>query len=422
MRALFSYGVALLILLGIGGWLATGTLVVGGNGPGEGERPIISVIEGEEHGPIATRLAEAGLLAEHPHPETDPSLTIAQRVELQSGAAAPLPTVQTVNYVAQPMKIDVPLRGRTQARATVSAVAETAGIIDAVHVSRGDAVEVGDLLCTLDQGTRAAAVAQARAGLEQANASLVQAQLDQETNAELREKGLAAPNTGRAVEVGLSSAVAAVSSAQAALDNAQAELDRTEIRAKVAGVVQDPLANAGALLGQGQPCATIVQLNPMVFLGQVPESRIGLAELGLKATITTVTGAKVEGVVTFISAVADNDTRSFPVEIEFPNENRAIRDGVSAEAIVSLGTAPGHLVPQSVLTLDDDGALGVRTVEDGVVAFHEITIVSDTREGVWVTGLPLSANVITIGQENVTAGQAVDATAAQAAVTSEESV
>ncbi|KRA52950.1 efflux RND transporter periplasmic adaptor subunit [Devosia sp. Root635] len=422
MRALLSYGVALLILLGIGGWLATGTLVVGGQGPGNGEKPIISVIEGQEDGPLHTTLAEAGVLAEHPHPATDPHLTVAQRNEAESGASSPRPTVQTVTYVAQPMKIDVPLRGRTQAKATVGAVAETAGIVDVVHVTKGQAVEAGDLLCTLDQGTRAAAVAQARAGLAQAEAGLQQAQANFDTNAELRAKGLAAPNTARDLEVALSGAKAALSSSQAGLDNAEAELARTEIKAKVAGVVQDPLATAGALLGQGQPCATIVQLNPMLFLGQVPEARIGLAKLGLDAVITTVPGAKVNGKVTFISAVADNATRSFPVEIEFANEDLSIRDGVTAEATVTLGTAPGHLLPQSVLTLDDEGTLGVRTVENGVVAFHAITIVSDTREGVWVTGLPLSADVITVGQENVTAGQAVDATAAEAPTASEESV
>jgi multidrug efflux system membrane fusion protein len=76
-------------------------------------------------------------------------------------------------------------------------------------------------------------------------------------------------------------------------------------------------------------------------------------------------------------------------------------------------------LPQSVLTLDDDGVLGVRTVEDGKVAFHEVTIVSDTRQGVWVTGLPAIAQVITVGQENVTAGQAVNAIAASAAEATE---
>lgn len=414
MRALFSYGVALLILVGIGGWLATGTLVVGGNGPGNGEKPIISVIEGSEHGPLHTRLAEAGVLAEHPEPETDPAMTIAQRNEVE-GAEATLASVRTVVYTAQPMQIDVPLRGRTRAKSSVTATAETAGIVDAVHVTKGQQVAVGDALCTLDQGTRAAAVSQAEAGLAQANAGLVQAQLDYDTNAELREKGLAAPNTGRQVEVGLSAAKAALSSAQAGLDNAQAELDRTEIKAKVAGMVQDPVAVAGSMLGQGQPCATIVQLNPMVFLGQVPESRIGLARTGLDAKITTVTGKEVTGKVTYISSTADNATRSFPVEIEFANENLDIRDGITAQATVTLGSTLGHLLPQSVLTLDDEGVLGVRTVEDGKVAFHAITIVSDTRDGVWVSGLPARAEVITVGQENVNAGQAVTASPDEAA-------
>ena len=111
MRAQVSYGVAGLILVGAGGWLATGTLVVGGNGPGNGERPIVSVIEGQEHGPLHNTLASAGMLAEHHAPETDPALTIAQRNEQQDGANATLTSVRTVTYTAKPMQIDVPLRG-----------------------------------------------------------------------------------------------------------------------------------------------------------------------------------------------------------------------------------------------------------------------------------------------------------------------
>jgi membrane fusion protein, multidrug efflux system len=409
MRALFSYGLAFTILLLAGGWLATGTLVQGGQGPGNGEKPIVSVIEGEDHGPIATALADAGVLAEHHEPEIDPAMTIAQRIESQTGANAPKQTVRVQQFTAQAMPIEVPLRGRTQAKATIAAVAETAGAVDTVHVSKGQRVEAGDLLCTLDQGTRAAAVAQAEAGLEQANAALAQAELNASTNVDLRERGLAAANTANAAEVALAQARAGVTQAQAGLDNARAELDRTEIVAKVDGLVQDPVAVQGSMLNAGSPCATIVQLNPMVFAGMVPEAHIGLARTGLEASIKTVTGQTVEGKVSYISAVADNATRSFPAEIEFPNEDFAIRDGVTAEATVNIGTAPGHLLPQSVLTLDDDGMLGVRTVEDGVVAFYPVTIVSDTRQGVWVTGLPAVADVITVGQENVTAGQAVDA-------------
>lgn len=412
MRAMFSYGLALLILLGAGAWLATGTLVVGGSGPGEGEKPIVSVLEGQEHGPVHNALHDAGLLAQHHAPETDPRLTIAQRNEATTGENAVLPDVRTQVFQAQPMPIEVPLRGRTVARATVTAVAETAGAVDAVHVSKGARVEIGDKLCTLDQGTRAAAVAQAEATLDQANAALAQAQLNFDTNQDLRERGLAAANTAQAADVALAQARAGVSQATAGLDNARAEFDRTEITAKVAGLVQDPVATVGSMLNAGSPCATIVQLDPIVFSGMVPEVHIGLAKLGLKASVTTVTGQSVEGEVTYIAAQADNATRSFPVEIELPNDDFAIRDGVTAQAVVDIGTSPGHLLPQSVLTLDDEGVLGVRSVEDGIVAFHPVTIVSDTRDGVWVSGLPATVEVITVGQESVTAGQAVKASPA----------
>ncbi len=317
--------------------------------------------------------------------------------------------MRTKTFSAQAMPIEVPLRGQTQARATITAVAETAGTVDKVHVTKGQRVNVGDMLCTLDQGTRAAAVAQAKASVAQAEAAVAQAQLSFDTNADLRQRGLAAANTANAAEVGLAQAKAGLSAAQAGVDNAEAELARTEISAKVAGLVQTPLATEGSMLPAGGVCATIVQLDPIVFVGKVPEIHIGLARLGLDAKIRTVTGHTEEGKVTYIASVADNATRAFPIEIEIPNNDYSIRDGVTAEATVNLGTAPGHLLPQSVLTLDDDGVLGVRTVENGVVAFYPVTIVSDTREGVWVTGLPAVAQVITVGQENVSAGQAVTA-------------
>jgi multidrug efflux system membrane fusion protein len=409
MRALFSYGLALLILLGAGAWLATGTLVTGGNGPEEGVRPIISVIEGEDHGPISESLADAGVLAEH-HENAEAALTVAQRNEQVNGENAPLQSVRTAIYDAQPMPIQVPLRGRTQAKATVTAVAETSGILETVHVTKGQKVAAGDLLCTLDQGTRAAGVAQAEAALAQAQAGIEQAQLDFDTNAQLRERGLAAPNTQNQYAVALRSAQAQLSSAEDALDNAREELERTEIVAKVAGVVQDPLANEGTMLAQGATCATIVQLDPMLFTATVPEAYIGLARTGLEATITTVTGQTLQGKVSYISSMANEATRAFPIEIEIPNGDASVRDGVTAQAVVEAGDAPGHLLPQSVLTLDDDGVLGVRTVEDGIVAFYPVTIVSDTREGVWVTGLPDHVQVITVGQEFVNAGEAVEAT------------
>ncbi len=387
MRALYSYGVAGLILVAGAAWLGTGTLVAGGNGPGNGETPIISLIDKNAD------VADAG---HHEEGEVDPHLTIAQRVAESSGAAAPLQSVRTETYQVQAYPIEVPLRGRTKAKSVVTVTPETSGVVTAITVSKGQKVGPGDTLCTLDQGTRAAAVAQAEA-------ALAQAQVNFDTNKALRDKGLAAANTANALE-------AALKAAQSGFDQAKAEFDRTTVTTQVAGVVQDPIATVGSMLSPGMPCATIVELDPMLFVANVPEARIARAELGLAAKVTTVTGQQVDGKVSYISALADEATRSFPIEIELPNKDGQVLSGITASAIVSLGTIPAHLLPQSVLTLADDGTLGVRTVKDSVVEFYPVTIVSDSRAGVWVTGLPPKVDIITMGQEYVVPGQKVEAT------------
>ena len=64
-----------------------------------------------------------------------------------------------------------------------------------------------------------------------------------------------------------------------------------------------------------------------------------------------------------------------------------------------------HLIPQSALTLNDDGTLGVRLVDaEHIVSFNPITVMRDTAKGIWVTGLPSEADVIVVGHEYVTAG------------------
>jgi multidrug efflux system membrane fusion protein len=385
MRAIYSYGVAGAILVAGAAWLATGTLVVGGNGPGNGERPIIPALH-----------ADASAGGGHGAEEVDPHLTIAERVAATAGAESPLQSVRTETYQVQAFPIQAALRGRTKAKSMVTITPETSGVVTEVNVTKGQKVAVGDVLCTLDQGTRAAAVAQAQAGL-------AQAQADFDTNAELRKKGLAPANTANALD-------SALKAAQMGFDQAKAEFDRTQVKTQVAGVVQDPLATVGTMLSPGAPCATVVELDPMLFIGTVPEARIGLARLGLKARIETVTGQQAEGEVSYISPTADDATRSFPIEIQIPNANGGILSGITATATVVMGTMPAHLLPQSVLTLDDEGAMGIRAVENGEVKFYPVTIVSDTRQGVWVTGLPARVDVITVGQEFVIPGQKVDAT------------
>src|SRR5690606_6912436 len=117
MRAIFSYGAAAVIVLLVAAWLATGTLVTGGNVPGQGEKPIISLLEEDEDGPLHTAVDAAGPAREGGHPEdggeSNPRLTIAERRAQASGGTVAR-SVRTPTSVMQPMALQAPLRGRTK--------------------------------------------------------------------------------------------------------------------------------------------------------------------------------------------------------------------------------------------------------------------------------------------------------------------
>ena len=67
-----------------------------------------------------------------------------------------------------------------------------------------------------------------------------------------------------------------------------------------------------------------------------------------------------------------------------------------------------HLVTPSALTLNDNGVVGVKTVEpDNTVKFRTVEIIANNIDGVWLGGLPNKIQLITVGQEFVIDGEIV---------------
>jgi len=90
---------------------------------------------------------------------------------------------------------------------------------------------------------------------------------------------------------------------------------------------------------------------------------------------------------------------------------RRLREGQTAELLIQADGAGAHKLPASAMTLNADGALGVRTVDDNdIVRFVPVKLVRDTPDGVWLTGLAETAEVIVVGQEYVTEGTQVAVT------------
>ena len=141
-------------------------------------------------------------------------------------------------------------------------------------------------------------------------------------------------------------------------------------------------------------------------MGYLPESAVDRVSPGAPAMARLATGGQpITGQVSFLSRSADPQTRTFRVEIEVPNPDMAIRDGQTVEIGIEAAGARAHLLPQSALSLDDDGRLGVTVVKGGDTAeFIPVQIMRDTPQGVWLTGLSDEADVIVIGQEYVVSG------------------
>jgi multidrug efflux system membrane fusion protein len=186
-------------------------------------------------------------------------------------------------------------------------------------------------------------------------------------------------------------------------------MERLEIVAPFAGALETDTAELGALLQPGSICASLIALDPIALVGFAAERDVDRLQVGAPARARLVTGRVVEGRIRFVARSADEETRTYRVEVAAPNPDLAIRDGMTAEITIGLESQPAHFAPQSALTLDKDGRLGVRLVVYDVARFAPATILSDAPNGVWLAGLPDEAAIIVVGQEYAADGRPVAA-------------
>ena len=389
--------------------------------------------------------------------ERDALMAIAQNSDAEMEATDTSDAVQWVSVVAmasaaQTIDSAVIVRGQTEAVRQLTVRSETSGLVINTPLRKGAFVEEGAEMCVLNPGTSQVRLAEALARLAEAKANLPSANSRlPEARARLREaqarveeakinqnaartlaadgyasdtrvaaaqanleSALAAVTSATAgiqsAEGGMQSAQAAVQSAQAAVENAEREISKLTISAPFAGLLESDTAELGALLQPGAACATLIQLDPIKLVGFVPETHVDRMTVGAVGGARLTGGREVRGRVTFLSRSADPLTRTFRVELEVPNTDLSIRDGQTVEIAIASDGADAHLLPGSALTLDDQGRLGVRVAEDGIARFVPVSLIRDTMDGVWVNGLPTTADVIVVGQEYVTDGVPVDVT------------
>jgi multidrug efflux system membrane fusion protein len=290
------------------------------------------------------------------------------------------------------------LSGHTEADRRVILTARTGGILTELRVRRGSQVKEGDVIAVLSDEARISQVVQAKSLVVQRQAEL-----------EAKRRLIATGANPKLDQVNLEAQLEAAKAAQASAD---AELDRGVIRAPWAGVVSDITVEVGkaAFSMAGADIGTLVALDPMLAVVEVSERRLAGINVGDMAEVRLITGATATGKVRFVSKTASQTTRTYRIEIELPNADGAIPDGISADVAIPLSPIPATSVPRSALTFSSAGDLGVRTVDgEGVVGFARVNIIEDEQTAMWVGGVPDGARVIVQGQDFVREGQHVEA-------------
>ncbi|MBV0911158.1 efflux RND transporter periplasmic adaptor subunit [Anianabacter salinae] len=272
--------------------------------------------------------------------------------------------------------------------------AEASGDVAEVLVTKGQDVADGAVIARLS-ATRASA------DLNRAREELDRAQREFDNASELLERGVATADR-------VSQARATLAAARASVTSAEEAINSLEITAPFAGRIETLSLDQGEFVQAGAEVGRIVDNRPLTVAIQVPQQALRRIEDGQPATIRFITGEEREGTVAFVGTSANAETRTFLAEIDVANEDGVIPAGISAEVVIPTGEAQAHFLQPSTVSLDPEGRLGVKTVnEDNRVEFQPVEIVRAEINGIWVTGLPDTARVIIIGQGFVNEGEVV---------------
>jgi len=350
----------------------------------------------------AARIAAVGLVVAavgwiasgHLFPHETAESRAAVQPEVQQPKAF---RVSVIEAQVEPRKRNLVLSGRTEADKKMMVTARADGTISELKVRRGSVVKEGDVIAVLSDEARESRVLQAKAMLMQRKTELA-------ARMKLVEQG----TMPKLEAVNLETQYKA---AEAGLAAAEAERERSVIRAPWSGIVNDvPVEVGQAVLSfSGKEVAQIVSIDPVLAVAEVAERRLHGLNLGDPVEIRLVTGHAARGKIRFISKTASAATRTYRVEVEIPNADGYIPDGITAEVTIPMTPIPAARVPRSALTFSSAGDLGVRIVDAAnKVAFVPVSVVDDQQENMWVGGIADGTRVIVQGQDFVREGQVVE--------------
>lgn len=348
-----------------------------------------------------------------------------RKAHASPSAAATAPTAAVVLVERKPIANTITLSGDFRPFQEVDVHAKVAGYIRKIYVDVGDHVKAGQVLAVLEvpelnaqvQGADAAcqhardAIRRAKGDLARAESLHAATHLDYD-----RLKQASAARPGLIAQQELDDAMAKdkegeaqISADEAALAEAQSQLDEaiaqqkqysamsdyTRITAPFTGVVTKRYVDTGALVQAGTnsntqalPVVSVAQTDLFRLTLPVPESAVPSVRLGSTVTVRVpALNRNFDGKVSRYADAVEQDTRTMHTEVDVPNRNGRIVEGMYAEVDLTLNRKASVLaVPvqavtrngdeASVLVVNSQDRIEERQVRLGLEGANQVEVVS----------------------------------------------
>ncbi len=312
--------------------------------------------------------------------------------------------------------------GTLEASAEFVAAPKIGGRLQRLGVDLGDTVQRGQIIAWLDDAELVQAVHQAEAELAVAKANFTEAENGFEIaerymqRAEkLSQDGVTSDSQLDEARAQLLASEARVAVRKASITRAEAALESVRIRRSYASVQADwvegnderivarRLVDEGGMVSPNSALFSIVDLDPLVAVLEVPERDYAHLAIGLRATLTTDghPGRVFDGQVARIAPVFRSSTRQARVELLVPNADLALKPGMFVRATLELERIEETLIIPFDAPTKRAGVMGVFVLDPAGEVVHWRPVETGVRDGerVQVHGEDLGTMVVTLGQE-----------------------
>jgi len=303
------------------------------------------------------------------------------------------PAIKTAPVLREEIYEHISGMGVVHARQEVELSAEISGRIAVLHHGIGDEVRTGDVIVELESESRLIALEKKKAQFERARAQLDKSDRDKIKAEKLFKDGIVSDTDHDSATLGAAVSSADLQLARAELRAAEKEYRDTKITAPYSGTIALRAVEAGHFVTPGQCLLTLVDLSGVTIVINVAERDIAKISHASPASvlIDSLPGETFTGTVKTIARKADDNSRSFPVEVWVDNEHRRILPGMIARvSITSARAEPQLTIPHSavasvhgetIVRIMIDGAPVMRAVDLGAVQGERVIVRSGLEEG-----------------------------------------